>query len=332
MTAVATLVLICVGGLVTSHGVGLAVPDWPTTYGYNPFFFPFSKWVGGIFYEHSHRLVASAVGFFTVILALWIQGTDERRWLRRLGWLAVGAVILQGILGGLRVRWLWNELGIFHAALAQLFFVMVCVIALFCSRRWRNHKFPVYDAGGFRYFYALTTLMIFGQLILGATMRHQHAGLAIPDFPRAYGKAWPATDPDSLARYNAQRTEARALNPITRSGILLQMAHRATAGFIVAALAWVGWATRKRFGASSIPGRLSLGWLGLILVQAFLGAATIWTNKTADIATAHVAVGALSLALGSTLTVLSWRPARTGAGTERRQFRVPTLAGHNVPA
>src|SRR5213593_1191489 len=95
MTAVAGLCLICVGGLVTSHGVGMSVPDWPTTYGYNMFFFPFSKWVGGIFYEHSHRLVASGVGLLTVILAVWLWRQEQRRWLRWLGILAVGAVILQ---------------------------------------------------------------------------------------------------------------------------------------------------------------------------------------------------------------------------------------------
>src|SRR5947207_2633211 len=90
-TAVATLLLICVGGVVTSKGVGMSVPDWPTTYGYNMFFFPISKWVGGIFYEHSHRLIASAVGLLTVILALWLCFKEERRWLRWLGIVAVFA-------------------------------------------------------------------------------------------------------------------------------------------------------------------------------------------------------------------------------------------------
>ena len=138
LTAIATLCLISLGGLVTSHSVGMSVPDWPTTYGYNMFFFPFSKWVGGVFYEHSHRLAASAVGFLTVILAVWLWLKEERRWLRGLGILALLAVILQGLLGGLRVRWMQDELGIFHAALAQLFFVLVCSIALFSSRRWQE--------------------------------------------------------------------------------------------------------------------------------------------------------------------------------------------------
>src|SRR3954470_5051827 len=110
LTALATLVLVGIGGLVTSHGAGMAVPDWPTTYGYNMFFFPISKWVGGIFYEHTHRLVASGVGFLTVILAacLWLK--EERRWLRRLGVIALFAVVLQGVLGGLRVTLIKQEI------------------------------------------------------------------------------------------------------------------------------------------------------------------------------------------------------------------------------
>src|SRR5713101_8116716 len=138
LTAVATLGLICLGGLVTSKGVGMSVPDWPTTYGYNMFFFPFSKWVGGIFYEHSHRLIASAVGLMTVILAAWLWLKESRRWLRWLGVAAVFAVILQGVIGGLRVTQMMDEIGIFHAALAQLFFVMMSGIALFTSNWWRE--------------------------------------------------------------------------------------------------------------------------------------------------------------------------------------------------
>src|SRR5215468_8839502 len=81
LTALATLVLLGLGGLVTSHGAGMAVPDWPNTYGYNMFFFPMSKWVGGIFYEHTHRLIASGVGLLTTILALWVWGARARTFL-----------------------------------------------------------------------------------------------------------------------------------------------------------------------------------------------------------------------------------------------------------
>src|SRR6266576_4479816 len=136
-TAFATLLLICSGGMVTSKGVGLAVPDWPTTFGYNMFLFPASKWIGGILFEHTHRLIASTVGFLTIILAVWLWLVDPRRWVRILGVAAVGAVILQGVLGGLRVTMLKDEIGIFHACLAQAFFGLIVVIALVTSGSWQ---------------------------------------------------------------------------------------------------------------------------------------------------------------------------------------------------
>jgi len=314
LTAAATLFLIWVGGLVTSHQAGLAVPDWPTTYGYNMFFFPISKWVGGIFYEHSHRLVASAVGLLTVILAVWLWLVDERRWMRWLGVVAVSAVILQGVLGGLRVTQLKDAIGIFHAALAQLFFALVSAIALGTSRWWRSaesQKLSIYDAGGLRYSFAFVTGLILGQLFVGATMRHQHAGLAIPDFPAAYGNVWPAMDAASVARYNQARGEVTALQPITSFQILLQMVHRIMACLVLGSVAWAAGVAQRRLGWTSILTRLSLAWLGLVLLQMTLGAATIWTNKAADLATAHVALGALSLGTGALLALMAARCSRT---------------------
>src|SRR4030081_2453668 len=120
-SAAATLLLICSGGMVTSKGVGLAVPDWPTTFGYNMFLFPVSKWIGGVLFEHTHRLIASAVGLLTIVLAIWLWRSEERQWVRNLGLIALGAVVLQGVLGGLRVTMLRDEIGIFHACFAQAF-------------------------------------------------------------------------------------------------------------------------------------------------------------------------------------------------------------------
>src|SRR5213595_858502 len=137
-TAFATLLLICSGGMVTSKGVGLAVPDWPTTFGYNMFLFPASKWVGGILFEHTHRLIASAVGFLTIILAIWLWRSESRNWVRNLGVIALGAVVLQGVLGGLRVTMLKDEIGIFHACVAQAFLALMVVIALVTTNFWRS--------------------------------------------------------------------------------------------------------------------------------------------------------------------------------------------------
>src|SRR6266496_31300 len=280
LTALTTLVLICLGGLVTSHEAGMAVPDWPNTFGYNLFFFPISKWVGGIFYEHTHRLVASGVGLLTTILAVWLWLKESRRWLRWAGVIAFLAVVLQGVLGGLRVVLFKDEIGIFHATLAQLFFVLTCTIALFTSRWWiENSPLPKNPpltppkrgtgalaaieaplVGGVRggsagntenelsergRLFLFATILIFLQLILGATMRHQHAGLAVPDFPLAYGKLWPAMDAGSIAGYNARRIETTAANPITALQVGLQMAHRWMALAILVCVGAVAWRVRR---------------------------------------------------------------------------------------
>jgi cytochrome c oxidase assembly protein subunit 15 len=302
LTAFVTFLLIGLGGLVTSHGAGMSVPDWPNTYGYNMFAFPISKWVGGIFYEHTHRLLASAVGLLTTILAVWLWLKDSRKWMHWLGIAAFLGVIAQGILGGLRVTLHMDSLGVFHATIAQLFFMLVCAIALFTSAYWRelvarNKNFFV--PRGLRTLVLVTTVLIFVQLVIAATMRHQHAGLAITDFPLAYGKVWPVTDPVAVASYNAHRISVTEEAPITAFQIKLQMAHRVMALAIlilVAAGAWQAW---RQLGGKDRLVRLAIFWLALIFAQVALGAATIWTNKAADVATAHVMVGALSLVTGA---------------------------------
>src|SRR2546428_5770727 len=272
LTALATLVLVCFGGLVTSHDAGMAVPDWPNTFGHNLFFFPISQWVGGIFYEHTHRLVASGVGFMTTVLAVWLWLKESRRWLRWLGVAAFLTVVLQGVLGGLRVVLFKDEIGIFHAALAQLFFVLTCSIVLFTSRWWSDApslKSARPDDGGLRRLFRLATLLIFAQLILGATMRHQHAGLSIPDFPAAYGRLWPALDAGSVARYNQDRVEVNAINPITAFQIVLQMAHRIVALAILLLVARAAWLANRQLGLQHPLAKVSGAWLGVIDGQLF---------------------------------------------------------------
>ena len=133
-TAVCAFILLISGGLVTSKGVGMTVPDWPNSYGYNMFTFPISRWVGGIFYEHAHRLIASGVGLLTVILAVLLWFAEPRRWVRVLGYIAVAAVIVQGVLGGLRVVLIKDEIGIFHGMLAQAYISSLVVIAIALSK------------------------------------------------------------------------------------------------------------------------------------------------------------------------------------------------------
>lgn len=370
LTAAATFVLIGIGGLVTSHGAGMAVPDWPNSYGYNMFTFPVSMWVGGILYEHSHRLAGSLVGLLTLVLAIWLNGRPAAKWLRggsalvfalgllaatsskvkldnvlflvgtgvvgvgisfiwprhepvsprlaRFGLLALVLVIVQGLLGGFRVTALADWVGIFHGTLAQCFLVLVCALALVTSGWWARlnavpQPVPVPDK--VRRFLLVTTLLILGQLALGASMRHQHAGLAVPDFPFAHGKIWPATDAVALEKYNQSRLEVREFKPITAGQIHLHMAHRIGALVVFGHVLGCLLKLRRTVGAGHLLARLAIGWFALLCMQFGLGIWTVLSNKAADIATLHVLVGAVSLVTGALLTLLAatvFRPARTG--------------------
>lgn len=172
--ACATFPLLFIGGLVTSLGVGLAVPDWPTTFGYNMFLYPWSKMIGGIFYEHSHRLVASCVGLLTIALTVVLWLKEDRPWLRWLGVAALVLVIIQGVLGGLRVVLLQQTLAIVHACFAQAFFALTVSLALFTSPDWRDPapSAPLADGGRLRRLAAITTVLIYLQIVFGAWLRH----------------------------------------------------------------------------------------------------------------------------------------------------------------
>src|SRR6476469_4855994 len=136
LTAAATFPLIFMGGLVTSHGAGMSVPDWPNTYGYNMFLFPPRLWVGGILYEHTHRLMGTVVGMLSILLTIVAWRTEPRRWARWLATAVLGAVIFQGVLGGLRVVLVKLDLAIVHACVAQAFFCLATLTAIVTSRWW----------------------------------------------------------------------------------------------------------------------------------------------------------------------------------------------------
>ena len=330
-TALATLVLIGIGGLVTSKGVGMAVPDWPTTYGYNMFLVPFDQWLGkfGIFEEHSHRLVASFVGFLTIGLAIWLWAKEARKWVRLLGIGALVLVVMQGVLGGLRVTEINQNLGLIHGAVAQLFLILVCAIALVTSAWWQ--RVNVSDRAGFAALKGILVAVIclvFVQLLLGATMRHQHAGLAIWDFPLAHGQVWPATDEASVATYNESRYELQKSlhaanqlldaqgNPKTflASGheilswhVWLQMLHRLGAVATLALVVAFAVKARWRLGQAHAFTKVGYVLLAMVVAQAGMGIWTILSNKAADVATGHVVLGAACLALSSLLLLAAKR-------------------------
>lgn len=359
---VATLFLVALGGIVTTKGVGMAVPDWPTTYGEHMFLFPPSKWMAGIFDEHSHRLWASLVGVLAAVFAIWTwarNSAGKSRWLgitamiatlglmgvrtpgmfvvmaiialmvliyaairateamERLRWLGVitfAAVIIQGVLGGLRVlldEYGWGtEFGIFHAILAQLFFLLVCSLVLITSKWWGQANFATLSpktAVMLRRLLVVTSLLILVQLLFGATMRHRHAGLAVPDFPLAYGKVWPATDAGSVATYNARRLEAAGENAITGPQIIIHMLHRLTACAVLFAIIVCAVQVWRHTAKGAVLRKVSALWVAMVLVQVTLGILTILSQRKVDVTTAHVAVGALTFMTGWLLVLITSR-------------------------
>jgi len=291
--------------MVTSKNVGLAVPDWPTTFGYNMFLFPVSKWIGGVLFEHTHRLIASVVGCLTLILAFWLWRDEERHFVKTLGLIAVAAVILQGILGGLRVTMLKDQIGIFHACLAQAFLGLLVLMGIVRTNFWRRGpgNLTGLTSQGWKPCRSITTIAIFttiaiyAQLALGATMRHQHKDLAILDFPTADGAWIPDTSAQALATLNAWR-DARGLSDVDSFQIWLQMTHRFVAVLIGAGVVWFAFRVFRDSSGVTVLRRLSIFWIALFFLQFALGASVIWSNKAADIATTHVAVGALMLSFG----------------------------------
>jgi cytochrome c oxidase assembly protein subunit 15 len=167
-TLAATGVLILLGGLVTNTGAALAVPDWPSTFGHNMFLFPWSQMIGGVFYEHSHRLVGALVGLLTLVLAvaLWREGGR----LRRLGLVAVAVVLVQGLLGGLRVVLQEDALAIFHGSLAQGFFALLAAVALLTAPRGRVGVAQVEPR--LKALTVVAAALVYVQIVFGALLTH----------------------------------------------------------------------------------------------------------------------------------------------------------------
>jgi cytochrome c oxidase assembly protein subunit 15 len=250
------------------------------------FTFPFSKWVGGIFFEHSHRLIASFVGFLTIILALWTWLSERRRWVRWLSIAALAAVILQGVLGGLTVLFLLPApISTLHACLAQTFFCLTISIALFTSPGWKRGLPLIKSRAGsvpLHTLCAATTAVVYVQLILGALMRHTDSGLAIPDFPLAFGRIIPA---------------------FTSEKVAIHFAHRIGALVVATLIVWTFSRILRSYSDFKLLFRPALTMVILLTVQLTLGALTVWTAKAVVPTTAHVATGALVLGTSLLLTL-----------------------------
>lgn len=285
VVAAATLFLIFAGGMVTSTGSGLAVPDWPLSYGQL-----FPPMVGGIFYEHGHRLVAGTVAMLMAVLCVWIWRREKRAWVRRLGFAAMGAVLAQALLGGLTVLLLLPPaVSISHAALAELFLALTFALAVVLSRGWIDAppRRPAPPAAvPLPTLASIVTALLYGQILLGALVRHTGAGLAIPDFPLMFG---------------------RLLPPSLVGGVGIHFAHRFGALLVCIAVSWLSARVFGRHGADGWLARPMGLLLGLVLLQITLGALTIWTVKAPVPTSLHVVTGAACLAASLVVTLRCWR-------------------------
>jgi cytochrome c oxidase assembly protein subunit 15 len=269
------------------------------------FTFPLDKMVGGIRFEHTHRLIASTVGFLILVLAVWLRLAEPRRWVRQLGYVALAAVITQGILGGITVLWyLPDPISIAHASLAQLVFCLTITIALTTSRGWKDaysRRGATPDDRILQTIATATTALVYLQILVGATMRHTDAGLAIPDFPYAFGHLLPPT-----------------WNP----KIAVHFAHRV--GAVIVTLFALATTSHVFFHHRSRPElwRPSALLLLLIALQITLGALTVLTQKHYIINSLHVVTGASVLATSLVLTLRSRRSRFGTVAWSQEQKRI----------
>lgn len=291
-------VLVTLGAFTTSIGAGMAFADWPLSNGsVNP-----AGWLTDLamFAEHSHRLTGSLMGLITIALAVWLWRAEARGWLRRLGWWALGVVILQGVIGGKRVlldglavpgfdMTLGQMLRIPHGILAQVFVCLLLAIAAGLSRPWiaGTGELDRATGRGVRRAGLACLGLLLVQLWVAAAMRHNAAGMAIPTFP------W--------------STPEGALLPTTWDyRVALQFAHRVLAALLAVALGAYAHLLWHRTAAPALRG-LALALPLLLAGQILLGAKIIWSGRDAYVTTGHVLVGALTLATTFLAVLLSHR-------------------------
>ena len=306
VTSLSTLVLLGAGALVTGTGSGLAVPDWPLSYGQ---FFP--RMVGGVLFEHGHRLVAGTVAILMIGLCLVLQVREPRRWVRNLAFVGVGAVLAQASLGGLTVLLrLPKQISIAHACLAQLFFTITVLLAFSTSKHWESHAVELEPESAsvipLRYLSAIVSLLFFYQLLMGATVRHFGAGLAITDFPTAFGGFLPPHFTFPIAIHFAHRMGAFAL-------VLL----------VAVMAARVLRDHTNQLGLTALVGVLC----GLVAIQLFLGAMIVWMKRPIPVTTVHLMVGAMCLATSVVISCRTFRLVWMGQGGAPRRDSAFSLQG-----
>lgn len=294
LLCLATVVLLAAGAAVTSTGSSLAVPDWPLAYGQL-----FPPMVGGIFYEHGHRLIASTVGLITIAMALCLWRWEPRVWVRWLGAGALALIAVQGVLGGITVLYLLPKaISISHALLAQSFFLLTVFMVQVTSPDWETKMSRDNEntqGGSTAYLAAGSFVLLFLVLILGAVMRHFGAGLAIPDFPLAFGGLVP---------------------PTMTFPVAIHYFHRLGAFASLILIAVVLWDVLSRHGQSLQLKRPALTMGVLVVVQIALGGAVIIWQRLPLLTTLHLVNGAVLLAASGLLALRAWMLAPRLRGTD----------------
>ncbi len=303
-------VLVTLGAFTTSIGAGMAFPDWPLSNGsINP-----DGWLSDIskFAEHSHRLTGAIMGLITIGLVVWLWRREQRAWLRHLALWALGIVVLQGIIGGKRVLLhsievpgfhmsLGEMLRIPHGILAQVYVCLLIAVAVACTRQWIEHGAPL--GAAVRRTGLVCCALLLVQLVVAATMRHNNAGLAIYTFPHS------TLEGDWLPRdWNF------------RVGI--HFAHRVMAVVLAVALGLFAWTIRRDRAATLTMRAGASAMIALLILQILLGALAVLSGRNAETTTAHVVVGALTLAVTFWLTWVSHRDAIEGPAPLATRTRV----------
>ncbi len=302
----ATFVLLMSGGTVTSKGVGMAVPDWPTTFNENMFLASPKHWFGegrwAQFWEHSHRLMGSLVGMLTLIETVWLMRVKPvRTWLRVVAVMLFVLVCVQGLMGGLRVTENSSTLAMLHGIHAQVFFALTILAAAATGPVWAR---AVKDGSwtttpearvvvwGSRVLLAV----LLAQLVLGASVRHFKAGLAIYDFPTSYGGMLPPMNQAALDKKLADL-------PFAHQGsagyavwqVHLHFTHRIFAIVVALVLGWMFVEIYRRASDVKELARPAGAMAVLLLVQVGLGASVIWMARQSEVTTLHQSTGALLL-------------------------------------
>lgn len=302
--AVWVFVLVTLGAFTTSIGAGMVFPDWPLSNGsLNP-----EGWLNDLamFAEHSHRLTGMLMGFITISLAVWLHLGEGRGWVRKLGWWALGIVVIQGLIGGQRVRLdalevpgfemsLGQMLRIPHGVLAHVYVGLLIVIALALSRRWLEASpLPVSSRTRVLGLWCVGLLLV--QLIIAAVMRHNYAGLAIPTFP------WSTPEGDLLPQTWNFRVTVHFL-------------HRVMAVILSVALVWFAIELHRDRAVTKLMRSGAVLLIAALILQIGLGAKIIWTMRNAHMTTGHVVIGALLLATATWLTTFAYRDKIEKRGT-----------------